>query len=166
MKQLLVSFTHYEYWANERLLQVIMELTEEQQQQEIISSFPSVHKTFLHIWDASTIWWQRLQKAEEIIVPSLSFHPSLEDVEKGLLNQNRDWIAWVKDVSEEELESILPYKSMKGDSYAQPVKEIVLHLNNHGTYHRGQLVTMLRQLGVTKIPQVDYILFSRSGNIQ
>ena len=162
MKQLLASFAHYEYWANEQLLAVIGSLTEEQQQQEIISSFSSVQKTCLHTWDASAIWWQRLQKAEEIIVPSLSFHPSMKEIEKGLLQQNMQWIEWIRSATEGDLEYVLPYRNMKGDPFAQPVHEILLHLNNHGTYHRGQLVTMLRQLGVEKIPQTDYILYSRS----
>lgn len=162
MKQLLVSFTEYEQWANARILQVIASLTNEQVCQDISSSFPSVYKTVLHIWDANTIWWQRLHKAEEIIVPSLSFHPTMAEIEKGLLNSNRQWAEWVRACSEEQLNEILSYRSMSGDAYAQPVKDIVLHINNHGTYHRGQLVTMLRQLGVKVIPQVDYILFNRS----
>ena len=162
MKQLLASFTHYEYWANERLLGVIQSLTEEQQQQEIISSFSSVHKTCLHIWDASSIWWQRLQKAEEIAVPSLSFHPSMDDIARELLQQNMQWIEWIRSAKEADLMYVLPYKTMKGDSFAQAIHEILLHINNHGTYHRGQLVTMLRQLGVEKLPQTDYILYSRS----
>jgi uncharacterized damage-inducible protein DinB len=162
MKQLLVSFAHYEYWANERLLGVITGLSEEQQQQEIKSSFPSIFKTCLHIWDASSIWWQRLHKHEQVLVPSLTFHPSMKDVSNGLLQQNTQWMQWVGDASKEDLDYILPYKNMKGDFFEQAVSEIVLHLNNHGTYHRGQLVTMLREVGVEKIPQTDYILYSRS----
>jgi uncharacterized damage-inducible protein DinB len=162
MKQLLASFTHYEYWANERLLQVIGTLTEEQQQQEIISSFSSVHKTCLHIWDAASIWWQRVHKAEEVVVPSLSFHPTMNEIENGLLQQNTQWIEWIRSANDADLTYVLPYKNMKGDAFEQEVKEILLHINNHGTYHRGQLVTMLRQLGVEKIPQTDYILYSRS----
>lgn len=162
MKQLLASFTHYEYWANERLFQVIRTLTEEQQQQEIVSSFSSVHKTCLHVWDATSIWWQRVHKAEEIVVPSLSFHPTMNEIENGLLQQNTQWIDWVRSANDAELTYVLPYRNMKGDAFEQEVKEIILHINNHGTYHRGQLVTMLRQLGVEKIPQTDYILYSRS----
>ncbi|MEO8172611.1 MAG: DinB family protein [Sediminibacterium sp.] len=162
MKQLLASFTHYEYWANERLLKVIRSLTEAQQQQEIVSSFASVHKTCLHVWDATSIWWQRLHKVSEVAVPSLSFHPSMEDIERELLQQNMKWIEWVRAATDEDLSYVLPYKNMKGEAFEQEVKEIVLHINNHGTYHRGQLVTMLRQLGVEKIPQTDYILYSRS----
>jgi uncharacterized damage-inducible protein DinB len=162
MKQLLVSFAKYEYWANEKLLQVVLELSEEQQQQEIKSSFPSIFKTCLHMWDASSIWWQRLQKQEHVLVPSLTFHPSMKDVVNGLLQQNEQWMEWVSSASETDLAYILPYKNMKGDFFEQAVSDIVLHLNNHGTYHRGQVVTMLRQVGVEKIPQTDYALYRRS----
>ena len=162
MKQLLASFTQYEYWANERLFQVIRTLTEEQQQQEIISSFSSVHKTCLHIWDATSIWWQRVHKVKEIVVPSLSFHPTMSEIENGMLQQNTQWIEWIRTADEAAVTYVLPYKNMKGEPFEQEVKEILLHINNHGTYHRGQLVTMLRQLGMEKIPQTDYILYSRS----
>lgn len=161
MKKLLSSFVAYDYWANEKLLNLIINLTDEQQQQEIKSSFPSIHKTCLHIWDAASIWWQRLHMHEQIIVPSLSFHPSMNDVANGILGQNKQWIEWMNAVKETDLEKELPYKNIKGDSFCQPVKDIVLHLSNHGTYHRGQLVTMLRQLGVEKMPKTDYVDFSR-----
>lgn len=161
MKQLLTSFARYERWANEKLLDISVALTEAQQQQEISSSFPSIQKTWLHLWDASSIWWQRLQRHEQVVVPSLSFHPSMKDIENGILHQNGQWIDWIEAATASQLEAILPYRNMKGEPYQQPVKEILLHLNNHGTYHRGQLVTMLRQVGVSVIPQTDYILFSR-----
>jgi uncharacterized damage-inducible protein DinB len=161
MKALLASFARYEKWANEKIAIVILSLNEEQQHREIVSSFPSVFKTCLHMWDASSIWWQRLQHHSQMVVPSKTFQPSMKDVMNGLLQQNQLWIEWMNMATEEQLENMLVYRSMKGDPFEQPVKDILLHLNNHGTYHRGQLVTMLRQLGVTDIPQTDYILYSR-----
>jgi uncharacterized damage-inducible protein DinB len=162
MKQLLRSFAAYEYWANQRLLALIMDLDSEQQQCEIKSSFPSIYRTCLHIWDASTIWWQRVHQAEQIVVPSLSFNPSMTDVNNGLLAQNQQWVKWIDSASDEALSRQLPYKNMKGEAFVQPVNEILMHLSNHGSYHRGQLVTMLRQLGVENIPATDYIFFTRS----
>jgi uncharacterized damage-inducible protein DinB len=162
MKKLLSSFTAYEYWANQRLLEVVLNLSEEQQQREVESSFSSVYRTCLHVWDASTIWWQRVHKAEQIVVPSLSFHPTITDVNNGLLAQNKQWIDWVNAATEETFETMLSYKTMKGDPFTQPVKDIILHLSNHGTYHRGQLVTQLRQVGAGNVPATDYILFARS----
>ena len=161
MKQLLASFAAYDLWANRKMLDAIVPLTEGQQQQEITSSFSSIHKTCLHLWDASSIWWQRLQMHEQIVVPSLSFHPCMSDVATGLLAQNKQWVEWLTTVVEAELEKELPYKNMKGDTFRQPVKDILLHLFNHGTYHRGQLVTMLRQVGVEEIEPTDYIVYSR-----
>ncbi len=163
MKQILLSYTHYEKWANDRLLTSILALPEEKQTMEIVSSFPSIQKTCLHIWDASSIWWQRMQHHanDQIVVPSKQFHPSMKDIANGLLQQNETWINWMELQTEESLKGMLTFKTMKGDPFTQPVKDIVLHLNNHGTYHRGQLVTMLRQAGLATIPQVDYILFAR-----
>ena len=161
MKQLLASFAAYDLWANEKILETVLQLTEAQQQQEITNSFPSIHKTSLHIWDASSIWWQRLHMHAEIVVPSLTFHPSLSDVANGSLRQNKQWVDWIHTVEQADLEKELAYKNMKGDAFRQPVKDILLHLFNHGTYHRGQLVTMLRQVGVEQIPQTDYIVYSR-----
>ncbi len=162
MKQLLASFLRYDLWANEKLLEVILALTVEQQQRSIVSSFPSVEKTCLHLWDASSIWWQRVERHEQIVVPSLSFHPSMKDISNGLLHQNKQWADWIVDQEESVLAADFSYKNIKGDSYRQPLKDIIMHLSNHGTYHRGQLVTLLRQLGIEKIPQIDYIVFARS----
>lgn len=162
MKQLLLSYTAYETWANEQLLNLSVELSPEEQNRPIVSSFPSVHKTFLHIWDASSGWWQRLQMHDQIVMPSLSFHPSMKDIANGLLQQNRQWQAFVHDTSEEMLSASLPYKNARGMHFMQPVSEIIMHLSNHGAYHCGQVVTQLRQLGVERIPQTDYIVFMRN----
>lgn len=162
MKQLLVAFTRYEKWANERLLEVVLSLSAEAQQQPVQSSFPSIQKTCLHMWDASSIWWQRVQEQEQVVVPSFGVHLSMKDIAHGLLQQNDQWIHWVETADAAILEKMLSYKTMKGDAFVQRVKEILLHLNNHGTYHRGQLVTLLRQVGVERIPQTDYILYNRS----
>lgn len=100
---------------------------------------------------------------EQVIMPSLSFHPAMQDIANGLLQQNRQWQSFVQEASDDMLAASLPYKNIRGEHFVQPVSDIVMHLSNHGTYHRGQVVTLLRQLGVEKIPQTDYILFRRQG---
>jgi len=50
---------------------------------------------------------------------------------------------------------------LKGEHFKQPIYKMLLHVFNHGTYHRGQIVNMLRQLGIEKIPQTDFIVWSR-----
>ena len=161
MKQILLSYTAYEGWANEQLLNLAVELSPEEQNREIVSSFPSLYKTFLHMWDASSAWWQRVQMHENIVMPSLTFHPSMKDISNGLLHQNKQWEQFVEQATEDMLSASLPYKNMKGQSFLQPLSDIIIHLTNHGTYHRGQVTTILRQLGVERIPQTDYIVFKR-----
>jgi uncharacterized damage-inducible protein DinB len=164
MKQLLTSYAIYDRWANEQLFNVIVSLTEAQQEQVIKSSFPSIHKTCSHMWDAYRIWWQRLQDDEKIIGPTVDANHPIAYVVEQILIQNQQWTDWVSAASEATLEAELSYKNMKGEPFRQPVKEILLHVSNHGTYHRGQLVTMLREVGVEQIPQTDYIIYSRRSD--
>lgn len=161
MKQLLIDYANYDYWANKQMLDLVLSLTKAQQQQTIQSSFPSIHKTCSHMWDAYRIWWQRLQKDADIMGPTVNADYSLQQVVENILNCNKQWIDWVTSASQVQLDSNLDFKTMKGDSFSQPMSDILLHLSNHGTYHRGQLVTMLRQVGVEKISQTDYILYAR-----
>jgi uncharacterized damage-inducible protein DinB len=55
---------------------------------------------------------------------------------------------------------VITYRAMNGSPYANPLGELLRHVVNHGTYHRGQVATLLRQLGV-KPPQTDLILYYR-----
>jgi uncharacterized damage-inducible protein DinB len=60
------------------------------------------------------------------------------------------------------LDHVFQYYNSKREYFKQPIFQMLLHVFNHGTYHRGQLVNMLRQLAVEKIPQTDFIVFSRT----
>ncbi|MEI9934102.1 MAG: DinB family protein [Ferruginibacter sp.] len=75
--------------------------------------------------------------------------------------QSKQWQEWATTVTEEALLQLFSYKTFKGDPFTQPLYEVVFHVFNHSTYHRGQLVTILRQLGVEKIPSTDLIVFYR-----
>ncbi len=162
MKELLVSYASYNYWANQKLIEKILSLTEENQHAEIKSSFSSLFSTILHMWDAESIWWQRMKMHETIVVPSLTFHPTTQEAATGLLKQNKDWHEWAEQASALQLEHEFSYQNSKKEKFRQPVWQMLTHLFNHGTFHRGQLVTILRQLGEDKIPQTDYIHYSRT----
>jgi len=162
MKELLVSYASYNYWANQELLNCILMLSAEKQEKEIAGSFTSLHTTIIHLWDAESIWWQRLKLKENIIVPSLSFHPNVQEAANGLLKQSSDWAEWTKQATEPQLQHVFSYRNSKKEEFKQPTWQVMLQVFNHASYHRGQLVNMLRQLGEEKIPQTDYIFYSRS----
>jgi uncharacterized damage-inducible protein DinB len=161
MKELLSQLAAYNIWANRRLLDIILSLPEEKQMQELPSSFKSLFATALHMWDAESAWWQRMKLQEHIIRPSENFKGDMKDVANGLLMQNQQWHDWVKSATDPMLDHVFQYYSTKSELFKQPVYQMLLHVFNHGTYHRGQLVNMLRQLGVEKIPQTDFIIWSR-----
>lgn len=163
MKELLAGYVKYDHWANEMLLTVVLQLTKEQQQMELTSSFPSVQKTCAHMWDAYRIWWQRLQKQQVVQGPTVDLDIPVKEIVGNIFVQNLLWQQWLDNTPQTELESLFAYTNMKGEKFEQPLEQVVLHLCNHGTYHRGQLVTMLRQIGVTAIPQTDYIVYGRLG---
>lgn len=161
MKTLLTQFAAYHLWAHGVLADVIQALPPEQQTQSLTSSFPSLHLTLLHLWDAESIWWQRMKLQEQIVRPSNGFVSTTDAVIKGLLTQSRQWNEWVQEAQPHMLEHEFIYHNSKRQKFKQPVWQVLIHMFNHGTYHRGQLVTMLRQLGVTKIPATDFIVWSR-----
>lgn len=161
MKEILQQISAYHAWANQQLLDAIIQLPEEKQTQTVASSFDSLRKTVLHMWDAETIWWQRLKLSEKIVRPAEDFSGSMKEAAENLLQQNRQWYEWIANAQEHMLQHVFMYQTFKKEQFKQPVYQMLLHLFNHGTYHRGQLVTMLRQLGVDKIPQTDFIVWSR-----
>ncbi|HEU4901635.1 MAG TPA: DinB family protein [Flavisolibacter sp.] len=161
MKEIILQYAAYSAWANNLLLATVTDLPEELQHADVKSSFPSVYKTFLHMLDAESIWWQRLKLQEKIERPSDSFAGDMKALSAQLQQQNRQWEEWVGSATEPALQHEFIYYNARKERFKQPVYQMLLHLFNHSTYHRGQVVTMLRELGVDKIPPTDFIVWSR-----
>ena len=161
MKKMLAHYAAYNLWANNRLLEIINNLTDEQVDREITSSFSSIRKTVLHLWDVENIWWQRMKLVEVQIWQSDNYTGSLMELNNNLLAQSKQWKEWIDIATEAALEHEFIYRNSKKDQFKQPVYEMLLHLFNHQSYHRGQLVTMLRQVDEKNIPNTDLISFLR-----
>ena len=161
MKELLQQLSAYHMWANNLLIGVIKNLPPELHQKEVPSSFNSLLKTVVHMWNSETVWWQRMKLQERIIEPKDNFNGTTSDAIDSLFQQNKQWMEWVNNAQEHHLEHVFQYQNFKGEQFKQPLFQMLLHVFNHGTYHRGQIVTILRQLGIEKIPQTDFIDWSR-----
>lgn len=160
MKELLVQYAAFNVWATQRITDVIVQLPEEKIHAEIVSSFPTLYKTVLHLLDAESIWWQRLKLQEHIERPSETFTGNFAELQKKLLTQSNLFLDWVNNASETQLQHVFAYVREKEQNKMQ-VCAMLLHVFNHNSYHRGQLVTMLRQNGVTKIPSTDFSVYVR-----
>jgi uncharacterized damage-inducible protein DinB len=162
MKQLLTRLARYNAWANERIIEVLALLGKEQLDQEIESSFPSIRKTVAHVWGAEEIWMKRINGEQR---PAWEAYEDVVDflvlIGKWKIS-SAGFISLVSTLPEHwESAPIVTAYNMKGVLCYDPLDEVLQHVFNHSTYHRGQLVTMLRQLGVTHIPATDFIVFSR-----
>ena len=161
MKKLLLQYAGYNVWANQKLIDCIDNLTDEQIKREMDSSFKSIYATLIHLWDAESIWWQRVKLQEQIEVPGSHFNGSVLELGNNLLRQSKQWKEWVDIATEAALEHEFIYRNSKKEQFKQPVYDTLIHLFNHQSYHRGQLITMFHQVGLENIPNTDFISFGR-----
>ena len=123
-------------WANERLTQTVLSLTETQQRQHLHGSFPSLHDTLLHIFEAGNVWWQRINMNEHVTWPAKSFEGNTAEAIDQLLQQDKRWQSWVQQASEAALDHVFHYQNSKKEKFRQPVFEVLMQIFNHATYHR------------------------------
>ena len=135
-------------------------LTEEQLTQEMKSSFPSIRATMLHIMEAQDIWLERFDGHSPSSWPT--FTGTSADLIEGLRKSSKALEAKVKSYDKKGLKKEVSYITLKGIAGNSQVYQMFAHVANHGTYHRGQLINMLRQLGTDKVPQTDFSYYCMS----
>ena len=160
----LIHHLSYNLWANERIGHLLMAQDDAVLNAEQKSSFPSLTKTVLHLWDAEIIWLTRLKGGYLSDWPSKSFTGGKTDMLHGLIATSTELLQFVKEKDESFLQGKLVYKNMKGEAYENTPEEILFHLVNHGTYHRGQIITLLRGAGATQMVSTDLIAWFRERN--
>lgn len=160
MKELLQQYAAYNIWATRLLVDVINKLSEEEKTKVVASSFPSLYKTMQHMWLAEEVWWQRLKLVENIVLQSEKFTGSFDELVSNHAKQSNLFYEWVSGATESQLVHVFAYVRSK-EQIKMPVYQMLHHVFNHATYHRGQLVTILRQLGIDKIPSTDFSTFCR-----
>ena len=160
MKEILLQYAAYNLWSNKRITEAILKLPAEKIKQPLISSFPSIELTLLHLMNVEYIWWQRMKLVENLhVIEEKTL--SIEQISYKLLELSLQWKDWVEKSTQAAFEHEFVYRNSKTEQFKQPVFQTLLHLFNHQTYHRGQIVTMLRNIGVEKIPTTDFIVWSR-----
>ncbi|MCE2996603.1 MAG: DinB family protein [Cyclobacteriaceae bacterium] len=154
----------YSVWATERLKETLEAVDEAILFAETKSSFPSIAKTLLHAWDAEVIWLKRLQGISLDSWPSQNFKGGKKELLEGIVQSAKNLAEFVESKGVGYLSTSVTYKNLKGDSFENQVEDMLFHVVNHGTYHRGQVTTLLHQLGVTKIQSMDIIFYLRELN--
>ncbi len=151
----------YNYWARDRQLQACAALTLEQFLRPMGSSFSSLRDTLAHLVGAEWIWHERwrgrsptLRDAEEFAAETF---PTLGTVRDRWRTVERAVREYLGGLTQEALDRPFSYVNVKGERWTYPLGKTLLHLVNHQTYHRGQVTTLLRQLGA-EAAQIDYLV--------
>jgi uncharacterized damage-inducible protein DinB len=141
----------YNAWANRRSIEAAAALTAEKFVQPMGSSFGSVRDTLAHIWGAEWIWLERFQGRSPSSLPDTTQFQDMASLRERWDELEARLLGFVRGLSQADLERVFEYKTLKFGVYRNPLWESMQHLVNHGTYHRGQVTTLLRQLGAQPI---------------
>jgi uncharacterized damage-inducible protein DinB len=138
-------------WANRRELDAASALTSEEFTKQLGSSFSSVRDTLAHIFGAEWIWLERFQGRSPGSLPDVTRFADVASLRAGWLEHEARLLQFVVRLTQEDLDQVIEYKTLKFGTYRNPLWQSMQHVVNHGTYHRGQVTTMLRQLGAQPI---------------
>ncbi len=162
MIDLLKKYATYNLWANERIINILNSLPEDLLCKELKSSFRSISRTVLHMYDAETIWLKRLEGQSLNNWPSENFNGTSFEALPLLENASKSIRDYVNNIFVKRIYDECTFKSFAGTEFTIKVHDIIQHCMNHSTFHRGQIVTMLRELDITELPSTDYIAYIRT----
>lgn len=151
----------YNHWANNRLLEAVAQLPASQYTQDMKISHGSIHGTLVHIVAAQKIWLSRwLENPDSVLLQGKDI-PTLVALVSLWEKVSSETADFVSSLTDEKLEKILTMTTTRGKEYHHTYREMMLHLINHSSTHRGQVSGMMRQMGVPP-PPIDLIAYYRS----
>lgn len=157
----------YHYWARDRVLEAVERLSPEQFTRVVVSSFPSVRDTLVHMYAADNVWYRRWhgESPTQLVSPE-PFH-DLATVKAAWEELEAATRQYFSTLDQAGIDSVTDYRLMNGTPGSSPFWQMLQHVVNHSAYHRGQVVTMLRQLGAPAPKPLDLIAFyrERTSNI-
>ena len=159
-KEYFTLMADFNIWANNTLCDWLGSLDEQQWTKEMASSFSTIQETVLHIISAEKAWLLRFEKKPLEWIQS-SYKGSKREHIELLKKTSLELREFVAGFDEQQLPETLTYKRLNGEEKTTPFFVMFAHVFNHSTYHRGQLVTMIRQTGSTNVGSTDLLSFYR-----
>ena len=157
----LQTMLDYHYWARDRLLDAAGNLTPEQYTRDLGSSFKSVRDTLVHTYSAEWAWHSRWRGVSPASHLKADDYPDVPTIRAQWADLERNVRGFLADLDEAGITRVIEYKMLSGQPGATPFWQMLHHMVNHASYHRGQVTTMLRQLGAAPAKSMDMIGFYR-----
>jgi uncharacterized damage-inducible protein DinB len=155
-----VRLFDYNVWANHKLMRAVATLPVDDYKRDLQSSHGSVRGTLVHSLSAEWVWlerWKGVSPTRHIDEGEFPDIVALRDRWAVIEEHRASWLASLKP---DAMAQVLAYRGFDGREFAAPLWQLVQHVVNHSTYHRGQVVTLLRQLGAKGV-STDLVAWDR-----
>lgn len=153
-----VTMANYNQWMNQRLYALCAEIPDETRKADVGAFFKSIHGTLNHLLYGDRIWMGRFtQQTVDLPAMGQDLYDNYDELRHARVDMDREICAWAQSLSSEWLSQPFTYTSgVDRITRTLPAWLLVTHLFNHQTHHRGQITTLLYQLGhdpgVTDLP--------------
>ncbi len=151
----------YHYWARDRVLDAVEPLSAEQFTKDLGSSFQSVRDTLAHTYFAEWAWYSRWMGNPPTAALPADMFPNVGTLRRAWTEQEGKVRAFVGGLGDDGVNWVIEYKLLNGQPGKAVMWQMIQHMVNHASYHRGQVTTMLRQLGAAPAKSMDLIAFYR-----
>lgn len=138
---------NYNAWANRRVLDTAAQLSPEQLQATMGASFDSVHATLVHVMGAQWMWLSRWQGTSPTTMFNPADYPDLAAIRQRWDEIEQDTQAFVQALDEAGLARKVSYSNTRGQPFAYPLWQLMLHQVNHATQHRSEVAMILTEFG-------------------
>ena len=156
----LLQLIDFHYWARDRVFAAVEPLSAELYARPMGNSFASIRDTLNHIYLAEWIWYTRWNGVSPTEFPNFELS-DLVALRTHWTEMERNVRAYIDSAGADGLHQVIEYRLMSGKESAAPLWQMVAHVVNHATYHRGQVTTLLRQAGAAPAKSTDMITFFR-----
>jgi uncharacterized damage-inducible protein DinB len=157
-----VCRTHLEFmkWADEIMLAALLNVPSDRASADTGSSFKSMLDTLNHVYLAELVWFKRIQ-GEHQRLAELESPADATALAATWADMHTNWLDWAASMRPEDWLVPFTFRNSAGAESTMPYWQIAMHVINHGSYHRGQFATMLRQAGIVP-PATDLLIYYRS----
>ena len=156
------TWLDYHYWARDIMLEAVAPLSPEQFTAPVSSSFTSLRDTVAHIYAADVAWYSRWTGPSPYKMIAYDQFPDVTSLRTAWTALEVDVRRFVSDLGESGVTRSVEYTTLSGAPTASVFWQMLVHVVNHGSYHRGQVTTLLRQLGAPPPKPTDMIAFFRT----
>ncbi|OFV87030.1 MAG: hypothetical protein A2V74_09045 [Acidobacteria bacterium RBG_16_70_10] len=150
----------YSSWANHRVLRGAATLSSEDFRRDLGGSHGGVRGTLVHMLFAEWIWLERFKGVSPTRKLDEAEFPDLLALRERWVTVEEHRASWLASLPEDAPRRPIRYRSTEGKAFEAPLGQLAQHLANHGSYHRGQVVHMLRSLGAPVV-STDMVLWDR-----